>query len=119
MNAHTPGPWYVTLNPYRVGHRGPLGVLTLVAECPTRTGLTEDGQAHKSLPPDAEIFADEARANAAFIVRACNSHDALKDAADNAVDFIEQLTRDTIHADNGEYFAGKLRAALKLARGEA
>jgi len=58
------------------------------------------------------------KANAAFIVRACNSHEALVDALARAANFLEAVSK-TIGSDSAMQEAEKARLALSLARGEA
>lgn len=47
--AHTPKPWYVTLNPFRVGHRGILGIFQLIADCKIGNIGTSEAQANARL----------------------------------------------------------------------
>ena len=75
MSKHTPTPWYVTLNPFRVGHRTPLDTLQLVAEFSVEKYHTEDGISH--MAADDPIALETAKANAEFAVLAVNSHDEL------------------------------------------
>lgn len=66
----------------------------------------------------ARCCGDNGEANAAFIVRAVNAHDALVSAIESGIASLEQLVNvGRIPANN----AGlrDLRAALKLARGDA
>ncbi len=61
-NQHTPTPWHVDNTGVVVGSRAPNGSTDLIADL------------HTSAMPS------EARANAAFIVKACNNHQALVEA---------------------------------------
>lgn len=90
---HTPGPWFVSLNPFRVGQRLH-GVFRLVAECPTQTGLTAEGAAHKSLHSSFAVQEDEARANAALIAEAPAMLEALRDALDLVEGYMDTADRD-------------------------
>lgn len=45
-SKHRQGSWYVTLTPHIVGHRGPLGALTRIADC---SGDISHGQANARL----------------------------------------------------------------------
>lgn len=60
---------------------------------------------------------EETQQNAAFIVRACNSHDALVDALEYMV---EQMAREYTDRDGDTDHHGleKARVALRLAKGE-
>ena len=63
MSAHTPGPWQVAGHGTTVDHTHERSRRPPVARCGLTHGLGPAG--------------DEDRANAEFIVRACNSHDEL------------------------------------------
>jgi class 3 adenylate cyclase len=106
---HTPGPWYVSLNPYRVGQRLH-GVFRLVAECPTQTGLTAEGAAHKALHSSFAVQEDEARANAALIAEAPAMLEALKRVA-NVADTAASLLHRSIPEE-----AKRFKADAKLCR---
>lgn len=67
MAEHTPTPWF-TNRKFEVGPR-------------PRTDDQSDGMLH----PVADVFGDNAKEDAAFIVKACNSHDALVKALDWAM----------------------------------
>lgn len=68
QTQHTPGPWYVTMNPYRVGQRSIGGPLRLIAECWPSMYLTEEGVTHKAA--NDPILALEQQANARLIATA-------------------------------------------------
>lgn len=71
MSGHTPGPWAVTKGkPRKVTANGVL-ICTAVLRNRATTKQNAAGKGE-----------EEARANAAFIVRARNSHDALLEALD-------------------------------------
>jgi len=73
----------------------------------------------------AEIYqgGDEGEANAAFITRACNAHEALVAALEDAVERLARVDAELLRATGQpfEYEIGEVlrgRAALKLATGE-
>jgi hypothetical protein len=78
----TAGPWRVQPDQRRGGAGVVIGTLVddeaLVAE------------AYTSIRPDKRVIGD-ADANAEFIVRACNAHDRLLQAAENASESIEYV----------------------------
>lgn len=104
MTQHTPTPWKLS-----DGFAG----ANVMSETGTNVALalsefTAPRKAEGKILTIAEIA--EVKANAAFIVRACNAHDALVAEVEKAVALMEA-------AGIGYNEAG-LRSALKLARGE-
>lgn len=109
MNAkHTPGPWFVTLRPDRIAHRGPLGIMRAVATAHAGRFIEDDMAGSYA----GAILAPEAIANAAHIVRCVNSHDALLDA-------LREAYRAFAHDDEGPVWSdstiAKVRDALAAA----
>ena len=78
MSGHTPGPWSIfdQHDATRINIRGPNE--EFVADC--ADGFYSD-------ETDDWVMADESLPNAAFIVRACNNHDALLEALKQAVEW--------------------------------
>lgn len=116
--AHTPTPWQLT--PIDNAIRGRIYWVT----APARGHLKKIFIADAGFDVDGANTRKEADANAAFIVRACNSHDALVEAlaeAEIALATIE--CQDTNQASKNLRFAKEratralpqARAALKLA----
>lgn len=113
-NKHTPTPWqlkpgetgvnYIRIRGTSLGHRYKIANVS----CPFWKGMHEMEHDH-----------EESRANAAFIVRACNAHDELVDVAREAL-----LVAGAIGAGreiDPEIFAGWSRtigSVLAKARGE-
>lgn len=91
-NKHAPTPWRITETERIVGQDG-------------RT-IRIEGVA---FPGGAD---PEAVANAEFIVRACNSHEALLESLQEMVKWIEE-------GDYEDGFLGKARAAIAKATGES
>ena len=102
--SHTP--WELLPNGYiRPNHKSPVALLKL--RSPWIEGAWDD---------DAE-----AAANAAFIVRACNSHEALITALELAEDVLSRRPHSTEIWPNGMHpqtGITQIRAALAAARGE-
>lgn len=100
MSQHTETPWSVENSPYKASVRwvtGPTGVVVAM--------LSFGGTS-----PSTPTLRD---GNAAFIVRACNSHEALVAACNTLLDaYNEQVTPSPM-----EWRA--IEAALKLAKGDA
>lgn len=97
MSKHTPVPWFSLSGGYISASVGPDWYSKLVAR--TQSAIEEDG-----------------RANAAFIVRACNAHDDLLEACKEAAEWLES-------GANGDAWAlapaKTLRAAIARAEGRA
>ncbi len=92
---HTPTPWEV------VAHT------SIFSELRT----TRPMQMIASVPDD-DIA--QAKANTAFIVRACNSHDALVAAGKSLIDWMDNQPQDTPI----DYVIAAMRAALAAAEGK-
>jgi hypothetical protein len=102
---HTPTPWLAEgKTVYALNENGTNRFSALV-----QAGFEFDGRRYK-MPASPE----EIEANAAFIVRACNSHDALVKVAKNLRDYLGEGRK---LGDDTEWFADKVSAALKLAEG--
>lgn len=92
---HTPTPWRAGIN----------GALIMARTNTIQVGCTG------SLNPN--FRAKDPNADAAFIVRACNAHDALVAALEYALQIIEHPTVSSRKAIT------QAREAIKLARGES
>ncbi len=86
MGEHTPLPW-TTVDPAALDYREPL-ILGNDGTC--RVAWLAGGG------PKRAVDAAEARANAAFIVRACNSHEALVNVLTDARNAIASLPMETL-----------------------
>lgn len=88
MSDHTPGPWKVKHEqgdmPYVVSEQGKKWGNPVVCQ------FYEDVTPEDSVTFGPWLKANEnAQANAEFVVRACNSHDALLEALDSLLSFAE------------------------------
>lgn len=104
---HTPTPWVRPVGTdYLIGgngHNGPIYIATIES-------ATAPNRHHYTAPKE------RAEANAAFIVRACNAHEALVAVAEQAEAWADELGDDS---GGAIAFRNKIRDALKLARGES
>ena len=100
-SAHTPGPWLLSGNNRTVGFYRTLRDRESGTEIPQFCAV-------------ANVFerTGDTEANAAFIVRACNSHDDLVAAARSA-----ELILDVLDDRLGDAALSRLRAAIAKAEG--
>jgi len=111
--VHTPTPWFVGCQN---------DALFIVSGRPP--ALNNDHPWHEAPrvavarvygPAEGDCLPVNADANAAFIVRAVNSHEALVEALSNLVGVIDECQ--DIDPINSDYYAAA-RAAISLAKGE-
>ncbi len=69
-----------------------------------------------SVHPHLAVTTEEQQANAAFIVRACNSHEELVGALEMCIEYFEGVTEREVEPSSEAYL--KARSALAKARGE-
>lgn len=96
MNERTPTPWavdHITLSPRSAVYTNTEEGKVIVAMC-------------------------DSESDAAFIFRACNAHDALVEALEEAVRHLAAPEGSTHEEPWPESPLGRARAAIKLARGE-
>lgn len=102
--AHTPLPWINTFSGFLNGAEYVIGLTDQKGHEWARIVQSSIGKG-----------GDELEANAAFIVRACNSHAALVEALADALNYVDYVA----DCGNGgaEKCGDKLRAALSFAKG--
>lgn len=113
VGAGTPLPWYVGDE-----DEGADGVQYVQVHAGRYCDSSFRGIANVEANFDGENFLpldDETRANAAYIVRACNSFPSLYEALEKIVG---HLAADTFHGDVPDECYEAARQALSLARGE-
>jgi hypothetical protein len=99
---HTPGPWKV----FGVRRNQYLAVIDSIPD--------QDGKVIANCICHVAMTNPDAQANAEFIVRACNAHDDLLEACEQALICIEQDE----HTHGRNFGAGNvLRAAIAKAKG--
>lgn len=103
--AHTPAPWVAV--PVKGSYKRPV-----LIQSGTKLVASVNGT---QLEPEQPSIG-EAEANAEFIVRACNAHADLLEAAKDTLEALE-LNRD-IHGDIYGSWMNALRAAISKAQGD-
>lgn len=86
--------------------------ITAVILTPNKAEIIKQRQMRYEGFDIAHCYGEDHEANAAFIVRACNSHDDLVAA-------LEQMTAHYEHLDDGDGSIQQARAAIAKAKGEA
>lgn len=79
-------------------------------------------QGREIISPKALIatsYGDNAEANAAFVVRACNCHDELLTVAKDSLAVLKELCSDVETSPTGNWVIDNLEAAIKSAEGRA
>ena len=101
---HTPTPWRrSTTNPFAI-NTAEGGASRAIAEVSTGEWM-----------PDVFVGANEAIANAEFIVRACNSHDELLAALSDVCDGVERASSDNVAGANMRLTVTALRELIAKA----
>ena len=103
MSKHTPGPWELHHN---IGRKGEIGIVADAAPCII------------AVMGNQNAWPAEARANAEFIVRACNAHDELLAALELAMECMPDPDyRGTTEAQRAAH--ASMSAAIRKAKGGA
>ena len=110
MRDHTPTPWKAS--PYS----SIVGIAISAQPDPNKNTVVLAGTMG-TFSDDHQV---ESEANAAFIVRAVNNHEALVDALERCLAFAEDVEVKALVGDEGCLWPAEIaRAALAAAKGEA